>query len=718
MKQVLQWLNDGAIEIVDVPTPQVHPGYVLVRSEASVISAGTERMLLEFGKASLLGKARQQPERIKQAVDKARTDGLSSTIGAVRSKLAQPITPGYANAGRVVQVGAGVTDLEAGERVVSNGPHAEFVCVPRNLCVAIPASANITSEAAAFAVLGAIALQGLRLAKPTLGETFAVTGLGILGLLTVQLLRANGCRVLAFDTKTERLELAERFGAKAVAVRDDADPVQAAYQATQGHGVDGVLLTLSTPSSQPVAQAAKMCRKRGRIVLVGVTGLELNRADFYEKELSFQVSCSYGPGRYDPAYEQRGHDYPFGYVRWTERRNIEAVLDAMATGALDPTLLISDRINIESGHLAYERLRTDEALGIVLRYPEAGQTAGDLLEQDTVHISPTTQVNRAQAVSIIGAGNYAQRTLLPILRDSGAHILSIVSRSGTTAAVAARAVGAETATTNVESVLNDERVGSVFIATRHDSHAMLAVRALRAGKNVFVEKPLALTPGDLDLVWNEYDAQAKSGRPPLLCVGFNRRFSPYSVALRHALSNLATPKQIVITVNAGALPDSAWPRDAAEGGGRLVGEACHFIDLLRFLVASPITDVSATRLRAGGIGSLDNASITLTFGDGSVGAVHYFDNGHPSFPKERVEVFAGGRAYVLDNFRKLKVFGAHNPLRRVLSTRQDKGHVALVNTFLKAARGDAAPPIPLEEIFEVSRAVLRVTQPASASLDH
>lgn len=706
MKQVFQSLDDGTTEVIDVPAPQVSPGHVLIRTQASIISAGTERMLIDFGRANLLSKARQQPDKVRQVIDKIQTDGLAPTLQAVRSKLGQPIPLGYANAGIVLAVGAGVHDLKPGDVVASNGPHAEVVSVPRNLVVKVPErdGAPLPPEEAAFAPIGAIALQGIRLAQPTLGERFVVTGLGLIGLLTVQLLRAQGCQVLGFDLDPTKVELATKLGAQAATISSDADPIAIAHAFARGQGVDGVIVTASTKSSEPIHQAAEMCRKRGRIVLVGVTGLELQRADFYEKELSFQVSCSYGPGRYDPAYEEKGQDYPLGFVRWTAARNFEAFLDLVADGRIDTAALLSRRYDIGNAYKAYVDLsESNDALGIALAYPKADAVPDEGLLRQRVEISALAPTRKGRGrVAVIGAGNYTQQVLLPALVDTSLELDTIVSLGGASAAQAARRFGFARASTDVDEVVADDAIDTIVITTRHDTHADLTARALDAGKHVFVEKPLAIRREELEDLVELYRKLTGEGTPPLLTVGFNRRFSPLTQRMKQLLGTIAQPKTVVATVNAGPLSADHWTQDPDVGGGRIVGEACHFVDLIRHLVGSPITEVRSTHLDTS---TEDTAAITLSFEDGSIGTVHYMATGNKQFPKERVEAFAGGRVLQLDNFHSLRGYGWSH-FKRYRLSRQDKGHAALVAAFVQAVQQGGPAPIAPGQLFEVSAATL------------
>jgi predicted dehydrogenase/threonine dehydrogenase-like Zn-dependent dehydrogenase len=696
VKQLLQSLKDGTTEIAEVPCPQVRRGQLLIASSRSLVSAGTERMLVDFGKAGILGKMRQQPDKVRMVLDKIRTDGLMPTIESVLNKLDQPLPMGYCNAGVVAAVGDGVTGFERGDRVVSNGKHAEAVSVPANLCAKVPA--NVSDDEAAFTVLGAIALQGVRLAQPTLGETVVVTGLGLLGLVAVQLLRANGCRVLGLDFDPRKLELARRFGAEVVDLGKGQDPVAVANAFTAGRGVDAVVITAATDSNEPIHQAALMCRKRGRIVLVGVTGLALSRADFYEKELTFQVSCSYGPGRYDPNYEEKGIDYPIGFVRWTEQRNFEAVLGLMAGGQLDVKPLISHRFAIGDAQGAYDLVGGAEpSLGILLEYPGIAISPG----ARTVKLSEATADARA-AVSLgfIGAGNYVTALLAPAFKAAGARLRAIASSGGVSSLHAGRKFGFEEATTDVDGLLADPSIDAVVVATRHDSHAEFVCRALAAGKHVFVEKPLAVTHAQLESIRRAI-ADAPAGKSPLVMVGFNRRFAPHVRKMRELLAGARGPKAFVMTVNAGQIPREHWTQDVQVGGGRLIGEGCHFIDLLRFLADASIESHATVRMA----GSSDTLSVTLRFNDGSMGLVHYFANGSKAFPKERLEVFAGGQVLQLDNFRRLTGFGWPG-FKSMKAWRQDKGQRDCAAAFVAAIRTGGVSPIPLEQLLEVGRVTI------------
>lgn len=707
MKQILQSLKTGTTEIAEIPCPTVKRGQLLIRTTQTLVSVGTERMLVEFGKAGWIEKARQQPDKVRMVLDKIKTDGLKPTIETVFNKLDQPLPLGYCNVGVVMEVGNGVTGFSMGDRVASNGKHAEVVAVPTNLCARIPD--NVTDEEAAYTVIAAIALQGIRLVQPTLGESIVVTGLGLIGLVAVQLLRAHGCRVLGIDYDADKLALAKQFGAEVVNLSAGEDPVAAAQHFSRGRGVDAVIITASTKSNEPVHQAALMCRKRGRIVLVGVTGLELSRADFYEKELSFQVSCSYGPGRYDPNYEEKGQDYPVGFVRWTEQRNFEAVLDMLADGRLNVKSLISHRFAISEAEKAYELIANAvPSMGILLQYPTVEEKPEAALRQQTVKLSsqpPLLSQQTKASIAFVGSGNYATAVLIPAFKATGARMKAVASSGGVSGVHAGRKYGFEETTTATDAVLTDPETNTVVITTRHDSHADLVCKALMAGKHIFVEKPLCLTLEELEEIEATYASLEAQGKAPLVMVGFNRRFAPHVQKMKSLLDSVSGPKSFVMTVNAGAIPGDHWTQDKAVGGGRIIGEGCHFIDLLRYLAGAPIAAHSRIVMDSA---NEDTVSLQLGFTDGSIGTVHYFANGCKAFPKERLEVFAAGRVLQLDNFRKLKGY-AWPGFRNMNLWSQDKGQKACAAAFVNAISNGGTAPIPFAEIVEVSRVSILLT---------
>lgn len=701
MKQILQNLGSGETILADVPAPRATAHGAVVRTSRTLVSLGTEKMLLDFGRAGWLAKARQQPEKVKQVLQKIKTDGLWTTIDAVRAKLDQPIPLGYCNVGVVSEVGQ-LSSFQVGDRVVSNGPHAELVSVSPNLAAKIPDS--VTDDEASFTVVGAIALQGIRLLAPTLGERIVVSGLGLIGLLAVQILRANGCQVLGIDFDPQKLALARAFGAETVDLAAGQDPVAVAEAWTRGIGVDGVLITASTKSDELIHQAATMCRQRGRIVLVGVIGLQLRRSDFYEKEISFQVSCSYGPGRYDESYEKLGLDYPIGFARWTEQRNFEAILALMADGQIDVKPLISHRFPFESALEAYEVVGTGKALGILLEYSPPSEQLP--ISERTISVSPVRPAGNQLSVSFLGAGGFATRMLLPAIGKHGVRKRAIVSSGGVTASHAAKKFGFELASTDVGQAIHDPNVDAIFICTPHNSHASLVAQALSANKHVFVEKPLALNLEELEQV----QAAVEASPDRCLMVGFNRRFSPHTVQLKRWLAAYPGSKSIIITVNAGEIPADHWTQNPAVGGGRILGEGCHFIDLARFLAGSSIVSTHSQFL-GGAAGRLkDSASIQLAFEDGSLATIQYLSQGHKSFPKERVEVFAGGDVLACENFR---VSSSLKTGKKFRTRVQDKGHQAGVDAFMKAIKEGGTPPVPLNELIEVTKSTIQAAGAAT-----
>ena len=593
MKQILQDLKKGKTLLEEVPCPQNNAQSMLIETTVSLISSGTERMLMNFGKAGMVGKMRQQPDKVKMVLDKVKTDGLMTTIETVQSKLDQPLPLGYCNVGTVFEVGNEVQSFANGDRVISNGKHAEMVSVPQNLCAKIPD--NVTDEQAAFTVVGAIGLQGVRLLQPTLGECIVVFGLGLIGLMTVQLLKAHGCRVLGIDFDEQKLALAKEFGAETVSLLQGQNPIVVAQKFSRNRGVDGVIITAATKDNKLMHQAATMCRKRGRIVLVGVTGLHLKRDDFYKKELSFQVSCSYGPGRYDESYEEQGQDYPVGFVRWTEQRNFEAVLDMMASKQLNVEPLITHRFMIDDAIEAYSVLEKEKnALGIVMQYPKDTQS---VKSNKTVALDLTTKADGVTSISFVGAGNYASRVLIPAFKKTKANFNTIVSSTGVSSTVFGKKFKFYNATTDYDEVLNDETSNVVVIATRHNLHAKQVLQALKAGKHVFVEKPLAIYAEELEEIKQYYCNMDVENRP-VLCLGFNRRFAPHITKAKELLTSINQPINIAITVNAGFIPYGSWIHDRNIGGGRMIGEGCHFIDLARFLADSKIAEYHCVAIHA------------------------------------------------------------------------------------------------------------------------
>ncbi|MCE5328010.1 MAG: bi-domain-containing oxidoreductase [Planctomycetaceae bacterium] len=686
MKQILQDLRGGQTRLVEVPSPIVTPGSLLIRTTRTLISAGTERMLVEFGKASLIAKARSQPDKVKQVLDKIKTDGLSATLEAVFSRLDEPLPLGYCNCGVVMQVGAGVTGFAPGDRLISNGPHAQIVAVPKNLCAKVPDC--ISDEQAAFTVLASIALQGLRLVNPVMGERVAVFGLGVIGLVAVQLLRANGCQVLAIDVNADRLKQAASHGAATALAGQGSDPVIAARAWTGGCGVDAVVITAAAKTDLIMHQAAEMSRKRGRLVLVGVVGLNLRRSDFYEKELTFQVSCSYGPGRYDDRYEKGGQDYSLSEVRWTEQRNFQAVLDMMSTGRLNVDALVSHRFNLDEAAEAYDLITTRGGLGVILKYPESVDPMPTLTlgwPQGTSSDSPV--------IGVIGAGNFSKVTLMPALAKIRARVGYIADLNTAAAVHLASKFHANKAVSDYRLMLEDPAVQAVFVAVNHNLHARLVTEILRSGKHAFVEKPLAMTLEELAQIQSAIAAAPRC----MVMTGFNRRFSPHTQAIAKALASRKEPLSMAMTVNAGYIPPEHWVHDPVLGGGRIIGEACHFIDLLAFLAGCEVTTVSACMAGRGFATRDDKMAITLGFADGSVGSVCYYANGSKQYPKELLRVFSDGHVFELDNFRQTRALGVRG-FRTVRTHGQDKGHTREFKTFIDRVAQEAGEwPVSFEQ---------------------
>lgn len=712
MKQLLQNLRDGKTSVVEVPQPTPKPGTVLVQTAASLVSAGTERTLVSFAEKSLLGKAQARPDLVRQVIDKARREGLLTTIEAAFNRLDQPTPLGYSSAGTIISVGAGVHGFHPGDRVACAGGgyavHAEYVIVPQNLLAPLPSEVDF--ESAAFTTLGAIALHGFRLAQPQLGENVAVIGLGLLGLLTVGIARAAGCQVFGVDLSPERVRLAESLGAVAV-LREQAEPAGLAF--SRGHGFDAVLVCADARSNDPIELAGQLARDRGHVIAVGAFGLDIPRKLFFDKEIHFQVSRSYGPGRYDTNYEEKGQDYPFGFVRWTEGRNLEAFVELLGSGKLDVRPLISHRFVIDQAAEAYELItgkRKEPFLGVLLTYP---QSQNPIAQSSTrVEISPASKATAVSALrlGVLGAGNYATAMFLPTVKAvGGCERTGIASAAGLSAQHAASRFGFKYASSSEAQVLEDPDINIIALLTRHHQHARQVLRALEMGKHVFCEKPLALNPAELDDI-----ETAINPAPGLLTVGFNRRFAPMAREMQAFLASRQEPLAAHYRVNAGFIPAAHWVHDPAQGGGRIIGEGCHFVDFLTFLVGSPPLSVSAQSLPDGGRYQQDNVVMNFAFADGSIGTVTYLANGDKSVPKERVEVFCGGKVAILDDFRTLELTA--NGKKRVSRSnlRQDKGHQGLWHAFIKAVQQGGAPPISYGDLLGVTRATFAAVRALSS----
>lgn len=685
MKQIIQSFKTGDTILEELPAPEVQDGHILIKTTRSLVSLGTERMLVEFGKANLIQKARQQPDRVKMVLDKIKSDGLVPTLEAVFNKLGQPLPLGYCNVGKVVSVGMGVSEFKIGDRVASNGNHAEYVLVPQNLCAHIPD--NVSDEEATFTVIGSIGLQGIRLLNPTFGEVIAVTGLGLIGLLTAQLLIANGCKVIGIDIDENKLSLARAMGIE-ICNPLLSDPVKSILDITNGTGVDGVIITASSKNNEIIAQAAGMSRKRGKIVLVGVIGLDIKRSDFYEKELTFQVSCSYGPGRYDYDYEFKGLDYPLPYVRWTEKRNFEAVLMAISTGKLQVEKLITERVRLSDYNKIYDNIGTSKSIASVLVYDETSNP-----ETSLRNLSVPFKEGKGK-IAVVGAGNFTKMTMLPLMNTSS--IKYIVSKGGLNAKSLAVQHKIAHSSTSYSDILDDKEVNLVMITTRHDLHSKMVVQGLQAGKNVFVEKPMALNYQELENILQAYTNGNSS-----LTVGFNRRFSSHVRRIKEIVPETSS-KNMIATMNAGFIPENVWVHDMEIGGGRIIGEACHYIDLLVYISGSLVKSVCMNALGNNPVDNTDNASILIKFQNGDTGVINYFANGSKAYSKERLEVFFDEKTIIMDNFRLTKAYGIKN--FSSLKTKQDKGHKNQFELLLKQNEENGDALIPFEEIVNVTKA--------------
>lgn len=705
VKQVSQSMGDGDIEVLDVPEPALRPHGVLVRIAASLISAGTERAKVDLGQKNLVAKARSRPDQVRQVVDKARRDGMLQTYRTVKARLEEQGPIGYCAAGVVTQVGELAPGFRPGDRVACGGGdyanHAEVDYVPATLCVPVPEGVGL--DEAAFATLGAVALQGVRQSGAVLGDRVAVIGLGLLGQLTVQLLRAGGCEVAGVDLDAGRCEAALALGARAATTLSGDEAVRELLPAAAGVGFDAVLITAGTRDNGPIELAGKVARDRGTVVVVGDVGLQVPRAPYYEKELTLRLSRSYGPGRYDPLYEDMAVDYPIGYVRWTEQRNMAEFLRLVAEGRVDVKRLVTHRFPIEQAAAAYEAVGGGGSLAVLLEYPQAAETPARIEVG-----APAAGPRRAGAVgvSFLGAGNFATATLLPAFAKDGRFVpRGVYTPSGLSARDVAGRHGFAFCAGSPEELLADDDTHAVVIATRHASHGALAQAALRAGKTVFVEKPLALSEDELaDVV----AAQRETGG--VLTVGFNRRFSPLTRKVAAALARRSSAASVLIRVNAGAIPATHWIQLPEEGGGRIVGEVCHFVDLAACLVGSPATSVVATSadpLKAPAL--TDSLSVTLGYADGSVATLVYTAQGDTAYAKERVEIFCENKVMVIDDFKSLTLTrGGRTHVTRLAHT--DKGHAAEMAAFLDLASGAEPRVLTFADCVASTAATFKVVE--------
>jgi predicted dehydrogenase/threonine dehydrogenase-like Zn-dependent dehydrogenase len=723
MKQVLQHAQTGEITVEEVPAPQLLPGCVLVQIAASVVSAGTERASADFARKNLLQKARSRPDLVREVINKVQRDGIFSAFQAVRSRLDQPQSPGYSSAGTVIAVGEGVTDIQVGDRVACAGAgyavHAEIACIPRLLMARIPASESgdeVPFDEAAFATLGAVALHGVRTSEAKLGDIVAIIGLGLLGQLTLQLLKAAGCRVLGMDIDPLRANLALRMGCDAIA-SSPAIFRDVCMEMSHGAGADSVLITAETPSSDPVNLAAAVARDRAIVVAVGTVGMDIERKNYYEKEIDFRISRSYGPGRYDTAYEQKGRDYPIGYVRWTETRNMEAFVQFLVNKKINVEPLITHRFPVERAQGAYELITgrsCEPFLGVVIEYsgsPDGSHTLKLVPERiGSIEFAPVSKIT----LGLLGAGGFASSTLIPAMKESGDTLLmTVCAATGAHAQHAARKFGFRECTTDEAAVIHNPDVNTIVIATRHHLHAKQVLAAIAAGKNVFCEKPLCLTEAELGAIAATYLGVAQSRRAQLM-VGFNRRLAPMTAQMKAFFSSVSEPLALHYRINAGYLPADHWVNDREQGGGRILGELCHFVDLLMFLADAPIVEVAARPIGSSARYSGDNVLVSLRFANGSEGTISYLANGDRSFSKERIEIFGGGSTAVLEDFRRLElVRGGRKQLVRSW-WRQDKGHRAEWAEFVGSVRQGTAPAISFEDIVCSTLATLKVEESIAA----
>jgi len=689
MKKLVQHINDGKIELVNCPTPSIGKQEILCETKCSLISSGTERMLLDFGKSNFLQKALKEKDRVRDVLDKIKTDGLVPTIEAVNHKLNTPIPLGYSNVGTVIATGKEVENYKMGDRIVSNASHSEVVSTQKHLSAIIPD--NVSDETASFTVIASIAMHGIRLANVTLGETVAVVGSGLIGLLTIQILKANGCNVIAYDLDDDKLMLAEKFGAKSFHLGKEGSEEKFALNHTKNIGVDKTIITASTKSNEPIKLASKITRKRGKIILVGVVDIHFDRSDLYEKEISFQVSCSYGPGRYDNNYENKGIDYPIGYVRWTEQRNFDAVLKLMSEGKIVTKDLLTEKYKFDDVSNAYNSLlNSQNIISILLEYSSNNRKT----IEDIIQISQKSFNSTDPIISVVGCGNYAQRNIIPLLKKMNLNLDTVISKEGLSGTIYGKKFGFSNSSSNFKKSLSDSSSNTFFITTRHNLHSEMVNECIKKEKNVFCEKPLALSLEELDKIKQNYEKFNSK-----IMIGFNRRFSSLTIKAKQLLENCHSPKSFIFTFNSGFIPKDHWVNDKKVGGGRILGEACHHIDLMRFLCGKKITDINTSFLKND---QMDTAILTLTFEDGSIGCINYFSNGSKSHSKEDIKIFCEEKILHIDNFKTLRGYGWNN-FRNIKLFSQDKGQKKCLLEFINSIKSGLPSPIPFDEIYEVSK---------------
>ncbi len=694
MKQLLQDLKTGEIFLEEIPLPNCRQNEILIKTERSLISLGTERMLLEFGKSSYIQKAKQQPEKVKMVLDKIKTDGLVPTLETVFSKLGEPMPLGYNSAGIVLEVGENVTEFKIGDRVISNGAHSEIVVVGKNLVAKIPD--DVSFDEASLTVLASVALQGVRLAQPTLGEKFVVIGLGLLGQITLDILKANGCEAIGVDIDQSKVDLARLNGYKALNSVLGEDPIIFVNQITDEIGVDGVIITAATKANGPLEQAAEMVRRKGRIIAVGAIGMDIPRPPFYTKEIQFFVSNSFGPGKHDPSYEIDGQDYPLGYVRWTENRNFQAILSLLSNGGLDFKYLLTHSYKFSDAPKAYNEIMNNrDALGVVLEYDSKSVQVKKRVEFTKGQMLNSSDV----AIGIIGTGNFTKLIVLPNLTKSSAKLVGLSSAKGLSSSLAAKKFKAEYSTTDYKELINDKNINTIFITTRHNNHSDLVVEALENGKHVFVEKPLAVDMKQLACVASVYGKFLEKGNAPQMMVGFNRRFSPFSQHMYKNIKGRSSALAMSMTVNAGTLPKDLWVNRPTQGG-RIIGEGCHWIDLMSFMANSKVHSVYSIAINQNSELSIknDNTIINLKFEDGSIGTLQYISIGNKSFSKERLTLFCEGKVLELDNFKKVNGFGVSS----FKKMGQDKGHQAEIVGFIENIENSKSSMISFDSLVNTT----------------
>lgn len=711
MKQVL--VKQGQVVTEEIPSPQVEPGSILVQVSHSCISIGTEMSGLKEGTVPLWKRALKNPAKVKKVLELVKSDGLSRTKEIIQGKLSEGSPTGYSASGIVLKVGEGVEDLKVGDRVACAGAqyanHCEIICVPRNLSVPIPQGLSFSQ--ASTVTLGAIAMQGVRRANPTLGETFAVIGLGILGQLTVQMLKANGCKVIGTDLDPQRIQIAGELGMDEAIDPQNHDDVEKSSRLTGGYGVDGVIITAAGPTDEIVSNAFKMCRKKGRVVLVGDVGLNLNREDIYKKELDFFISTSYGPGRYDHRYEEKGQDYPLPYVRWTENRNMEEYLNLLDTGKVKIEKLLSKVYPVDQAPEAYTELKqgSQKPLMVLLEYPERPQEAK--LKKTILNPLAKASNDKQISIALIGAGSFAKGMHLPNLKALPElfHLQAVMSKSGHNATNTAKQYAANYSTTDFNEIIADPKINAVLICTRHHLHTEMTLAALKAGKNVLVEKPLAMNQQDLDKIINFYESTSKQNELPILLTGFNRRFSPFLKKIKETVSHRTNPMILNYRLNGGYIPLDHWVH-SKEGGGRNIGEACHIYDLFTYLTGSKVLKVEAQSIapQTPYYTNQDNFVATLSFADGSVATLTYTALGAKNYPKESMEIFVDGEVLHLSDYKNLTSTKNKTPLLETKIT--EKGQKLEIAAFGEAIQQGGAWPMELWEQTQATEIALKVQE--------